>query len=232
MIRLPMGIEQTFLIAAGELGLGTASRMFVRAVATEGGRPLVEELRDHLGRRFPVLDVVASEWLAQPEHQPEREHKVPNTDAATQMSALERGAHAVADACALANRVLIVGIEADSLDVLLPRLPDARIFLLTHRIFDVDWDRVLANFGGRVEATSLADFQQHAGRHSVLLTFTYGGGSHSTYVAPAWMRLTGPDVRSQFRSLLGWEVLGAPFRVYPRWLVEVPLQEFTQVIAV
>lgn len=228
MKRLPTGIEQTFLIAAGELGLGTASRMFVRTVATEGGRPLVEELRDHLGRRFPVLDVVASEWLAQPE----REHAVPDTDLATQMTVLQRGAHAVADACALANRVLIVGIEAEFLDELLPRLPDARIFLLTHRIFDVDWDRVLANFGGRVEPTSLADFQQHAGRHSVLLTFTYGSGSHSTYVAPAWMRLIGPDVRSQFRSLLGWEVLGAPFRVYPRWLVEVPLQEFTQVIAV
>jgi hypothetical protein len=48
-------------------------------------------------------------------------------------------------------------------------------------------------------------------------------------VLPAWVRATGEDVRTQFRSLLAWNVLQAPMFVYPRWLVEVDAASFTHV---
>ena len=38
------------------------------------------------------------------------------------------------------------------------------------------------------------------------------------------------DVRTQFRELIGWEVLGGEMYVYPRWLVQAPLVDFSWVI--
>jgi hypothetical protein len=170
----------------------------------------VGELRDRLGRDFPVLDAVC---------------------AAYQTGA--RGARVdparVAAACAGARRVLVVGVESEFLDALIPRL-DGEVALLTYGELDTDWTRVLANYGGRVDGCELASFQRFAGGHGALVTFLYGANAEVAHVNPAWLRIIAGDVRTQFRTLVGWDVLGSPMYVYPRWLVEAPLADFTEVV--
>ncbi len=116
-----------------------------------------------------------------------------------------------------------------SLDVLLPQL-DCDIALLTQGEFSTDWSRVLSNYGGRVAATDLASFQSLAGHRSALLTFAYGVRGPIAHVPALWLRVIGTDVRTQFRSLIAWDVLGAEMYVYPRWLGETLTAGFSQVI--
>jgi hypothetical protein len=209
---LPSGIDQAFTIAAAELGMCSASWLYVGEVAQALGPPGVEALRERLGRPFPVLDAVGAAWL----------DGVRAPSASTQ---------AVQQALTGAKRVVLVGLETRFLDALLPKLPEVQFALLQHGTFDVDWERVLANYGGRLTPLDFDRFQAWAGAASVLLTFAYGVHGASTHVVPSWLRVTGEDVRTQFRSLIAWDVLGAPMWVYPRWLVEVPQSAFTRVIA-
>lgn len=211
MSDLPAGLAQAFRVAAAELGMCSASWLFVRELSEDGGDDRVEALRDRLGRDFPVLDTVAAEWLGGA--------RVPHIDPG-----------AVVGACSGANRVLVVGVEAAFLDALVPRLDGMAIALLSHSDFEVDWDRVLGNFDGRVERTDLSSFQAWGGRRSVLLTFAYGSTEHNITVSTTWLRVMGEDVRTQFRTIVAWDTLHAPMYVYPRWLVEVPLGGFTQVV--
>lgn len=207
---LPAGLSQAFRLAVAELGYVTASWLYVNEVRTVGGDALVRRLRDELGRDWPVLDAVAAAALA--------------------------GAPLVADptpvveACTGAARIVVVGIETAFLDRLVEALPDVRFTLVRQSVFGPDWERVSANYRGRVELEGLDTFQRHAGPKSVLLTFVYGVGSNTAYALPAWVRTSGEDVRTQFRSLIGWDVLGQGFHVYPRWLVEVPTSTFTRLI--
>jgi hypothetical protein len=140
----------------------------------------------------------------------------------------------VLSVCEGANRLLVVGIEADALDALIACTSQSasafEMGLVVHSTHEVAWERVLGNFGGRIVPVELSSFQRWAGRRSVLLTFAYGTHGHATHVAPEWLRVSGPDVRTQFRSLVAWEVLGVPMAVYPRWLVEVARDEFTDLL--
>lgn len=205
-------LEQAFRVACGELGHCSAGWLFVREVALEGGAASVEGLRDGLGRAFPVLDAVARRWLE---------------GATAPLVEVEP----LLAACAGASRVLVVGVEATQLDALVPRLPpDVRVGLLQEGALDADWERVLANLGGRVEGVALAGLQRWAGARSVLVTFGYGVLGGRVHVNPAWVRVSGPDVRTQFRSLVAWDVLGAPMFVYPRWLASAPVEDFSLVV--
>lgn len=199
-----------FTVAARELGMCSAAWLFVREVAAHGGDDLVLELRDLLGREFPTLDTVADAWA-----KGERE---PAIDVA-----------AVLAACSGASRLVIVGMESLFLDALVPALGDTRASLLVDRESATDWDRVLANYRN-VDAVDLSSFQGLAGRRSVLLTFLYGTADELTWVDPVWMRVIGGDVRMQFRSIVGWDVLGTLNYLYPRWKTEGPLSDFTHVI--
>ncbi len=215
MSRARASYDAAFRVASAELGMCAASWLFVRELGAVGD-DLVAALRDRLGREFPVLDAVAGLWLAG--------ERAPD-------DGLRDTAARVRDVCAGAARVLVVGIEADALDALVPTLAtDARIGLVTYSTREVDWDRVLANYGGRVEGVDLASFQRWAGRKGVLLTFAYGTHGHATHVTPEWLRVSGPDVRTQFRSIVAWEVLAAHMDMYPRWLVEVSRDEFSHVV--
>lgn len=211
MRALPDGLDQAFAVAAGELGMCCAAWLYVENAAADGGIERVLALRDALGRVFPVLDAVADQWL--------RGVRGPQLDPSR-----------LASACAGASHVVFVGVEALFLDALLARLQGPRCALLCHSSFEVDWPRVLSNFDGRVEAVDLDHFQAWAGPRSVLLTFAYGASESSTHVLPEWLRITGDDVRAQFRSLLAWDVLRAPMFVYPRWLVEIGTSSFTEVL--
>lgn len=210
MSALPPGLDQAFRMAAAELGMCSAARLFVRELAAEGGPPLVAEARDLLGRAYPVLDFVAACAI---EGAPETP-----ADPGPVLSAL-----------AGITRLLVVGIEADFLDALEPRLEGVEIGLLAEvGGLAADLRRVLANYGGRVRAVGLDDFQSWAGRRSALLTFVYGTDGHVAHVQGAWLRVSGPDVRTQFRSLVGWDILGRPLDVYPRWLVETHREDFSE----
>jgi hypothetical protein len=215
MSRLPRGLDQSFSVAAAELGFCSAAWLFARELAAAGGDDLVRALRDELGRLFPVLDAVVAQWL-------------------DGMRAPIIEATKVLRACAGANTLLVVGLEADFLDALLPEVPAfdvRRVVLLRYSsLGDVDWERVLANYEGRVDSTDLASFQRWAGTRTAVLTMAYGADAHSTHVRPAWLRLMGEDVRTQFRSFIGWDVLRRPMEVYPRWLVEVPTADFTEIV--
>jgi hypothetical protein len=211
--ELPPGIDQAFRMAASELGMCSAARLFVRELADEGGEPLVAEAREQLGRLFPVLDLVAGRHLAG--------EVEPPIDPAPVVEALSGIA-----------RLLVVGIEADFLDALASRLPGAEMGILTGGGgLEPDFRRVLANYSGRAAAVGLSNFQQWAGRRSALLTFVYGTDGHVVHVQSTWLRVSGPDVRTQFRSLVGWDILGRPLDVYPRWLVETHYDDFSHLVS-
>jgi hypothetical protein len=211
MTEIRPGVGQAFAIAAGELGMCSAAWLFARETAASGGDALVAALRDRLGRDFPVLDGVAAAWLAG-------------------KRGPELGTDGVLRALRGISRLCVVGLETAFLDALVPRLSDCRIALLTHGELEADWTRVLSNYAGRVEATGFSSFQGLAGRKSALLTFAYGVREPLTHVASAWLRISGGDVRTQFRSLVAWDVLRAEMYVYPRWLVEVRTSDFSHVI--
>ncbi|MBK9030626.1 MAG: hypothetical protein IPL61_04680 [Myxococcales bacterium] len=211
MTAIDETMTQSFLVAAAELGMCSAAWLFVSEFGASGGAPLVTEARDRLGRDFPVLDAVCARYLDG--------QRGPVVDAAR-----------VQAACAGTRRLLVVGIETAFLDQLVP-LIDAEIGLLTHGELDTDWARVLDNYGGRVVPYDLGTFQRCAGSRSALLTFLYGSGAALAHVNPAWLRVIAGDVRTQFRTLVGWDVLGGQMYVYPRWLVSAPLADFSHVIA-
>lgn len=211
-LELPAGLDQAFGAVAGELGQCTSAWLFVRAVARCSGDRGVEDLADAAGPQFTVLDAVARGWLAGV-----REQVVDPRPAL--------------DAIGSATRVVVVGVEATFLDALVARInPSVKIALISHSPFPVDWDRLLDNYGGRVERVDLDTFQHWAGGKSALLTFTYGRQDSRTAVFPLWLRACGADVRAQFRALVGWNVLESPMLLYPRWLVELETDSFTHFV--
>lgn len=203
-------LEQAFRLAAGELGMCDAAWRFAADVEAEGGAPMLRAVRDGLGRSFPVLDAVFARQL-------------------------EGGAPAVrlepiVAACAPLKRLLIVGVEARWVDALLGALPGLEVGVLPSASLPADTARVASNLPSTVSLIGLDRFQRFAGPRSGVLTFLYGASGTSAFVVPEWARCQGPDVRSQFRSFIGWDLLGTPPEVYPRWLVEVALEGFTEVV--
>jgi hypothetical protein len=191
-------------------GMCSAAWLFARTLGDDGGPAMVAEARDQLGRDFPVFDAVCARYLAG-----EREPRVDPTP--------------VRAALAGVDRVLVIGVETTFLDAAVAAL-DCEIGLLTYGELEVDWPRVLANYGGRVAPCELPAFQRYAGSRGALLTFLYGAQAAVAHVDPAWLRVVAGDVRTQFRELIGWEVLGGEMYVYPRWLVQAPLVDFSWVI--
>lgn len=202
-------LQQAFRIAASELGHASAAWLFVRESAALEGDAGVHALRDNLGRQWPVLDAVCAGWL--------EGARAPVVQADEVLPTL-----------AGATRVVVVGLESQWLDALVAALPPStRIGLVQHGDPVTHWPRVVANYGQRVELLQLADFQSWAGPRSVLMTFVYGQSHEQVFVLPSWLRMAGPDVRLQFRALLGWRVLGVPLELYPRWLVAAGSDTFT-----
>jgi hypothetical protein len=211
-VDLPGGLDQAFTAVAGELGMATASWLFVRAVARCSGDEGVAALADRVGGAFTVLDAVARGWLAGT--------REPRQDPAPALEALGK-----------MKRLVVVGVEATFLDSLVAGLdPGVKIAMVTHSPFSVDWNRLLDNYEGRVERVTLDNFQNWAGGRSALLTFAYGRQQSRTAVLPLWLRACGADVRSQFHALVAWDVLGAPLELYPRWLVELETESFTHFV--
>ena len=199
-------------MAAGELGMASAARLFVRELSQSGGDALVGEACDVLGREYPVLDFVAHRWI-----HGERESRL---DPAPTVRALEG-----------ITRLLVVGLETDALDVFVSALPGVEIGLVAEPFgVEPDMRRVLANYHGVLQPVSLTEFRRWVGRRSALLTFVYGTDGHTAHVAATWLRVAGPDVRPQFRSLVGWDILGEPMRLYPRWLVETNCNDFSALV--
>lgn len=207
-----LDLGAAFDLACAELGFAAASWLFVEQVAALEGKAAVAALRDELGPTFSVLDFVATRWLA-------GEPRTPVESAP------------VIEALSGTRRILVVGLEANHLDVLLRDLdPSIRVGLLTFRMQRVDWDRVLGNHDGRVEAVDVAEFQGWAGARSAMLTFIYGSRGRLMHVLPAFLRVAGPDVRTQFRDIVGWNVLGGALELYPRHLVETPTSDLTLLV--
>ena len=205
--------QQAFRLAASELGMASAAWLFVQETAAMGtvqeGTVAVAALRDTMGRAWPVLDAVCAGWLAG-------------------VRAPRGEVNAVLPQVSGAPRLVLVGYESAWVDALLAVLPaQVRVGLVLAGDPLADWERVLANHSGRVEGLSLENFQAWAGPRSVLLTFVYGAAASQIFVLPTWLRTAGPDVRLQFRSLLGWRILDVPMEIYPRWLVAADAQTLT-----
>ncbi|MBL8924422.1 MAG: hypothetical protein JNJ54_36575 [Myxococcaceae bacterium] len=205
-------IEQAFRVAAAELGMCDAAWRFAQQLSTAGGPEVVEQVRDGLGRVFPVLDAVFSRHLAST--------PAPSGDAS-----------AAARACAGLRRLVLVGLEARWTDALVKQLEGVELAVLLPAALPGDVGRVMANLPPAVQHVTLDDFQRLAGPKSGLLTFVYGATAQGAFVLPEWVRAQGPDVRAQFRSFIGWAILDAPPDVYPRWLVEVPPTAFTALVS-
>jgi hypothetical protein len=212
MTALPPGIGQAFHMTAAELGMCSAARLFARELAEAGGDDLLAEARDRLGREYPVFDFVAQRAL-------DGEAEMPIDPAP------------VKDALQGIARLLVVGLEAFYLDALVEAWGDVEVGLIADGAgAELDLRRVLANYGGRVEGVSLADIHRWAGRRSALLTYVYGADAHVAYVNASWLRVSGPDVRTSFRSVVGWDIFGRPMLVYPRWLVETARETLSHVV--
>ncbi|MBL8955009.1 MAG: hypothetical protein JNK82_29810 [Myxococcaceae bacterium] len=211
-MTIQRSVFEAFRVASTELGMCSAAWLFTREVAAAGGDALVRELQETLGLEYAALHAVTERWLG-----------------GTTKPAISTGE--VVRACAGAANVAVVGVEADWLDALVPLLGDAKVTLLTSPLVPVDWERLAANFGGRVATLDMSAVQQLAGARSVLLTFCYGTRGDQTWVDPLWMRVSGGDVRTQFRSIVGWEVLGTAMQVYPRWLTETSADDFAELVS-
>ncbi|MBA3846552.1 MAG: hypothetical protein H0X45_07900 [Planctomycetes bacterium] len=210
---LPRGLVLSFDAAASELGHLGAAELFVREIAALRGDEGIAAFRDLVGRAFPVADAVAGRWL--------EGWRPPPIDP-----------QAVIRRLAGVRRVVVVGLEARRIDALVDAGPDLRFALLPWCALRADWDRVIANWHGRVVAVDLDGVLGWAGSDAAVLCFTYGSPtSGSMYAPPGWLRLNGPDTRPQFRSLIAWNVLPVPFGVYPRWFHEVSRGDFTEVEA-
>lgn len=211
---LPPGLDAGFLVAATELGMASASRLFVAEVSALHGDPGIEALRDALGRDYPVLDYVASAHL--------EARALPPPDPAPALAALGP-----------LRRLLVVGVEADALDALVAALPaDTAIGIaMGGGGLEPDADRVAANYGGRIEVVALGAWTRWAGARSGLLTFVYGTDGQQAFVVPAYLRLVGPDVRAAFRALIGWDVLGGAPRLHPRFLAGASIADFSSVVS-
>lgn len=208
---LPRGLAQAFRTAAGELGHAGAAELFVREIAAERGEAGVAAFRDVLGRDFPVADALAERWLGGWRPGP------------IATAPVVRHLEGIA-------RLAVVGLESRHLDALVDALPGREVALLAWGALAADWERIIANYGGRVQAVDLDGIFAWAGPRSAVLCFVYGGGEAgggTVFAPPAWLRLNGPDMRPQFRTLLGWNVLPTPFSVYPRWFHEVHAGDFT-----
>lgn len=211
-MKLPASAPAAFRLAAAELGMCSAARLFTEQLLAAGGEPLLDDARERLGSDFPVFDLIASEAI---------EGRAPRRPDAAEVARALRGARSV----------LVIGLEAFFLDALVPALGDARIGLvLGEGGLEGDVRRILANFGDRVEEARIGDVLRWAGNKSALLTFVYGAHGRVAYVSPVWLRVAGSDVRTQFRALVGWDVLGRPTTLYPRWLVETPIEPFSRVV--
>jgi len=207
---LPRGLSSAFHVAVSELGMCTAAWLFVEEVAAEGGPQLLEALRGSLGTDWPVLDTVIGASLAG-------------------AGRPELGVDRVLAALADVEQLVCVGLETAWLDAL-AAATDVPMAIVRQSVFSPDWARVSANYGARVTLVGLDAFQRFAGSRSALLTFSYAADDHTAHVLPAWVRVSGVDVRSQFRELVAWEVLHHPFERWPRWLVGVPTDGFSVVV--
>ena len=204
-------LQQAFRTAASELGMASAAWLFVREAAAVNGDDGVTALRDDMGRLWPVLDAVGAAWLSGA--------RMPMAQADDVLPAL-----------AGVSRLVVIGMESLWLDALLAALPAATpVGLVQHGDPMTHWTRVADNYHGRMTLLQLADFQTWAGPRSVLMTFVYGQSHQQVYVLPSWLRVCGPDVRLQFRALLGWRILDVPLDIYPRWLVAAQADTLTDV---
>lgn len=205
--------EQAFRLAAAELGMASAAWLFVEQTAAAEQDAGVARLRDAMGRDWSVLDAVCAAWLGG--------LRAPAIDA-----------RPLQDALAGLQRLVLVGYEAQAVDALLAALPASlRVGLLHGGDPRADIERLLDNHAGRVERLDLERFQTWAGPRSALLGFVYGSaGLQQLFVQAVWLRATGPDVRLQFRELIGWRFMDLPLAVYPRWLNAADAAAFTRVL--
>lgn len=202
------GLAPAFRRCVGELGMWSASTLFLRTARQRGGPDAVAALREALGAEFPVLDVLAEEQ-------------------APPRSALPD----VLACCAGLERLLVIGLEADCMAPLLAGLaPSTEVILLLGTTFPVDEARVDAAWGAALRRTDLASFQRFAGPRSATLTTVYGSDGFRAAVPRVWVRCHGDDVRTQFARLIGWNVLREPMSRYPRWLVETDVADFTDLL--
>ncbi|HEY8379137.1 MAG TPA: hypothetical protein VIK91_21740 [Nannocystis sp.] len=204
-------LARAFLTATSELGMASTAFLFAREIAKSGDAALAEA-RDLLGREFPVFHCVAGRWLTGA--------RDPAPDIEPVLAALAGLA-----------RLLVVGLETTWLDLLLPRLGGVEVGILREDTgLHGDFRRVLANYEGLAVGVELADMSRWSGRRSGLLTFVYGSDGHVAHVPAAWQRVSGPDVRTQFAALVGWNILGAPMDLYPRWLTETGVADFSHLV--
>lgn len=193
--------------------MATAAWLFVSQTAEVEHEAGVLALRDAMGRDWSVLDAVCAAWLAG------ARAGQPVVDGIT------RALHGL-------ERLVLVGYEAVAVDALLADLaPDVRVGLLPGDVPRSSVERLLENHAGRLELLDLERFQGWAGPRSSLLGFMYGSAAmHQFFVPPVWLRAAGPDVRLQFRDLLGWRFMDLPLMVYPRRLSATNAQSFTRLL--
>ena len=211
MTALPTSLLDAFALAAGELGMFSASRLFCDEIFQEGGAALVGEMRELMGPIYPVLSVLAARV--------EVEGGVPAPDPRPMIEELQ-GIH----------RVVVVGAEAWIIDALADALPSVAVGVVVDATLPFSAPRVAANLEGRATLIGLEEVTRWCGARTALLTAVYGSDGYRATVCSTWLRLMGPDTRMLFAALVGWNLLGPAMEVYPRWLQDTLVDDFTAVV--
>jgi hypothetical protein len=208
------GVESAFRVCVGELGMWSATRLFIESGRRAQGDAGVARVREALAPEFPVVEELTREGAG----------AAPYRRACAVDALVERlTGH---------ERILLVGMEAELVCALLARLRrDVSIHLLLDSTFPRDEQRLRASWSSSLAFVGLDDFQSVAGARTALVTPVYGADDYRAVVLPLWMRVHGVDVRFQFRTLVGVNLLGARMQVYPRWLVETDTGDFTDLVS-
>ncbi len=209
---LPASLLDAFALAAGELGMFSAARLFCEQMFAEGGAALVGHLRELIGPVYPVLDVVAARVQGGA--------PLPSPDPRPLLEEL-RGI----------GRVVTVGTEAWIIDALVERLPaTVALGVVLDETLPASPARIAANLEGRATLVALDEVVRWSGARTALLTAVYGSDGYSATVCTAWLRLMGPDTRTCFGALVGWNLLGPAMEAYPRWLQHTLVETFTVLV--
>ncbi len=212
---LPASMLDAFGLAAAELGMFSAARLFCQSILAEGGdvAGALLSLQRLIGPTYPVVDVVASSTQAH-------------------LTLPSPSADAIAAELDGLKRVIVIGTEAWILDSLRARLPSTvGLSVVIDTTLPADATRIAANFEGRAELIGPDDVIARAGARVGLITAVYGCDGFKATVCSAWLRVMGPDTRTLFGSLLGWDLLGAPMDAYPRWLRETTVDDFSAIVS-
>lgn len=207
-------ITRAMLDASAELGL-FSSALLLLETCLEIGKDTVIEVQQEVGRDFPVFDAICRQGMTP-------------SDIRRRVAAI---AADVGDCLEDVKTLVVTSVEIELLDQLAMQYPDLAIRVVVHD-GRADRARIESNFAARVTTIDMSRFQDYAHPvESALLVPGYDvtrGRIISTF--PTASRILGEDTQYLFSEIIAVDLLGNGLHFFPRGLVELALDHFTQIL--